>query len=374
MALRPCRCLLVLCCLLALPLFAPAQPPQAKAKTGRLDRHGVPLPEGAVARLGHRRFYNSAGVYATTFSPDGKIVLAVGPGQTSGVSLIFWETATGREVQRFSTTGYNHVRKAVFSPDGKTVALNQESALAMYDWRTGKLLRTYGKDHDIYSFAFSPDGTLLAAGCLGLRDDYRIRVWEVATGRELPPFAGCGESFRPIQFSADGKHLLTGDEAPAKMRPLEKGFPGGVCVWDVATRKKLHDLPDARGPVAFAPDGQTIAQGWKDGQVQVRTVATNQEVCRVPSRAASFGFTPDGKALVTWDANDGARLWDAATGKELRRFQGYFAKEMRWEAFPRTASCWHCWTATTGRGGMRCASGTSPRARKSATAAATRTR
>src|SRR6516225_7746684 len=38
---------------------------------------------------------------------------------------------------------------------------------------------------------------------------------------------------------------------------------------------------------------------------------------------SKFSYLPDGKALVSWGFWGNPRFWDAATGKELRRFEGH---------------------------------------------------
>src|SRR5712692_4406453 len=56
-----------------------------------LDRHGDPLPEGAVARMGTVRFRNATGsITSLRFSADGDTILSVG--YDGAVRL--WETAT----------------------------------------------------------------------------------------------------------------------------------------------------------------------------------------------------------------------------------------------------------------------------------------
>ncbi len=314
MSLFLSRLVLVICSLLALPPLAHGQP---KQPPGRTDLHGVPLPEGAVARLGNRRFHLPGGVGFMAYAPDSKTVL-VSTYERDGVALIFWDTATAREITRLAFPD-RQLSQPTFSPDGKSVAVNRGGVIELFDWRTGKALRTFGKSLDIRAFAFSPDGSLLAAGCFEWKDHNPIRVWEVATGKELAPFPGRGVSLTSLQFSADGKQLLSGAEGGTFQK--DKGtIPGFICVWDVASRKKLHELPRPNSHVAFTADGKSAAVQDKNGTIQVFDLATGAERCQFATLHATFAFTPDGKGLVTCDGSE-ARLWDTITGKELRRFR-----------------------------------------------------
>src|SRR5262249_13402374 len=56
----------------------------------RADRHGDPLPPGAVARLGTVRLRTTATAFVLT--PDGKTILTVSGGRTLGS----WDPETGR--------------------------------------------------------------------------------------------------------------------------------------------------------------------------------------------------------------------------------------------------------------------------------------
>ena len=90
-----------------------AQPPAPEAK----EADGVPLPAGAVARLGSPHLRHGGWVYDIRFSADGKRIASVGSDNTVRV----WDAATGKQqfVVRRMDGGFNRV--AFFAPDGKMI-------------------------------------------------------------------------------------------------------------------------------------------------------------------------------------------------------------------------------------------------------------
>src|SRR5438270_9112362 len=57
---------------------APGGPQEVPDRHPRTDRHGDPLPAGAVARLGATRLRHTYYVEAVAFSPDGKLIASAG--------------------------------------------------------------------------------------------------------------------------------------------------------------------------------------------------------------------------------------------------------------------------------------------------------
>src|SRR5262249_38050447 len=126
---------------------------------------------------------------------------------------------------------------------------------------------------------------------------------------------------------------------------------GVVRVFDVATGAVVRNLPGqgSAAPcdaVTWSPDGRLIASGGQDRVVRLWDAATGRQVRRPPGHARSGSaraFSRDGKRLASASGGIDRRaptdlpnplkllddrptdipdvkVWDVATGKELRSF------------------------------------------------------
>jgi WD40 repeat protein len=247
----------LLCLSLALLLVSPAvlwgEPLPVSSE--RTDRHGDPLPEGAIARLGTIRLRPGRGSYwnedSLALSPDGKL-LATGEPDL----LRFWETATGKEVRSVELPEAHGVLAVLFSPDGKRFAAHAVGCCTWYanhalhvgEVASGKVLQRFDKELHFRMVGFSPDGNLLAA--IGINQHKKttkpiLMLWNVRTGQELRQVEGVGSA----AFTQDGKSLVLGNE------------DGGIGIEDLATGREIQRLEGGQGSVhllAVSPDGHTL--------------------------------------------------------------------------------------------------------------------
>jgi WD40 repeat protein len=102
-----------------------------------------------------------------------------------------------------------------------------------------------------------------------------------------------------------------------------------VRLWELATGKEVRRFTgheDSVWSVAVTPDGKYVVSGSGDKTVRLWDLATGKEVRRFTGHdgaVLSVAVTPDGKYVVSGSWDNTVRLWELATGKEVRRFTGH---------------------------------------------------
>jgi WD40 repeat protein len=231
-----------------------------------------------------------------------------------------WEADTGKEVAKFvkpRPTGlpFGNVQlplSAAVAPDGKAIAMTFEAGgAAVWEADTGKLLFDLaGHEGDVLSVDWSSDGKSLATGGA----DKTVRVWDAATGKELRVLRGPNGMATGVAFDGDGKRLLA------------RASDGTARVWEAATGKELAAIKGHTGAVAdagFSPDGRRLVTAG-DSTVRVWSLDPPVRPDRVltghAGKVTYLTFGAGGKVLFTASADQTARLWDPATGAEVRVF------------------------------------------------------
>jgi len=265
--------------------------------------------------LGHKD-----GIRTVNFSSDGKYVLTSGDDN----SVRLWDAQTGRELRQFQGDSEMF---SVFSPDGGNVlAGNSNGKVWLWDINTGEMIHHFS-DHNfrLFSIAYSPDGKYAVttgfeylANHLNLRTGYPAKLWDIETGQEVRQFSGHVDFVTSAAFSPDGKTIVT-TSADKTAR-----------LWDVESGNEIRRFTghtEGVWSVVFSPDGNSIVTGSRDRTARIWDVQTGMEVRQFIGHAHwvnAVAISPDGRFLLTGSASK-TNLWDIQTGQELQQFNGQTA-------------------------------------------------
>ncbi len=323
-------------------LFEASRTVESEEVRTRLDRLLKLHPLGPTAILpGHTDW-----IMGVEFAPDGSRLVSVSRDKT----LRMWDLTTRKTVYQ-SPPVETPLETAIFTPDGKQMivcggnlrggryelkqcnAANGETihsfvghkgrvnrlrlcgiqchiastgidkTIRIWDIATGKnLVELRGHSHHVYGVSFHPDGKRLASSS---RDD-TVRLWDVSLGKQIQLFEGHTEQVIDVEFSPDGKHLASACDDKT------------IRFWDVTTGKELrrflghkHDIRD----LCFGPDSQLLASASYDKTVKVWEVSTGTCIATLKHEdvVRTVTFSSDGKNLATACGDHTVCVWDRPT-------------------------------------------------------------
>jgi WD40 repeat protein len=294
-------------------------------------------------------------IYNLGLSSDGKLLASTG----ADGSLCIWDLVKLKQLQRIPISqqiGYDAdwSYTPTFSPDGKTVGVDDLTAMRFYDVTTGKPVEKPAAANGEFILGSSPDGAALVS----LSGDKTVRIWERTGGKVLGLVKGV-EDDDFVVLSPDRSKLAVG----ARTKGPPKG-PAGIKIFDIASGKLLAQCAGHEVNVTsltFSPDGTRLASGGYDMTARLWDVATGKEMWRFQGLgsgpAVRLRFTPDGKRVAAVGWFDIIHWVDAATGKEDPQPVGH-GGPVHWVAFTPDGNqvlttaggcAIHLWDAATGK-------------------------
>ena len=159
----------------------------------------------------------------------------------------------------------------------------------------------------IFSLTWRPNTTDVAIGRF-----QNVDLIDPATKQVKATLGGHAEAVRALAFTKDGKRLAAAS-----------GGLGEVLVWDVDRKKvlvKINGHQDAIYAVSFSPDGKYLATSSYDKLVKLWDAATGLEVRTLKDHidaVYALAFTPDGQRLISGAADRTVKIWKVSTGECL---------------------------------------------------------
>lgn len=281
-----------------------------------------------VLQSGHSIYVSSL-----AFSPDGRWVAS------GGESIVnIWDLKTGLEFR--SLRGHTDEVKAVaFSPDSRLLAsASDDNTVMLWEISTGSKLATLltGKHiMGMMSVVFDPDGKRL----ISLNQDRTVTIWDVASGQRLGGFSAGGVSGQAYftRLTPDGHWVMSDFNDQTINRRV-------IGLWEVNSGERVYthisQLRDMNNPT-LSPDGHWLVSTDNHKAINLWDVRTGSIVYSlyadpnvdISNWTFSFAFSPDGKIVAVGDDEQQTlRLLDAATGREVRKFEKTFAENPSFSA------------------------------------------
>jgi serine/threonine protein kinase/WD40 repeat protein len=241
---------------------------------------------------------------AFEFSPDSRQFVLADADNGIGV----YELPSGRRLRRLEP-GPRPLLVAIH-PTERKLAVAHNTGVQVRDLETGKVLASFPHIGDPYAWtAWHPDGKILAT----VGGDRVIRLWDVATGKEIVRMEGTRNGGINFTFNHRGDLLAS------------NSWEGILRLWDTWSGKQVLSAmyPFNYNRRQFSPDDRFLFGGIKGIKVQIVEVAGGREyrtLVRDPVLGQGFyqdtAVSGDGRLLAA-GALDGFGLWDLPSGKPL---------------------------------------------------------
>jgi WD40 repeat protein len=266
-------------------------------------------------------------VNGVAISADGKRAVSA----SWDGNLRYWDLDDNTMIRQIAGNG-SRFNSVALSPDGKRLLSGGgDRKMRLWDLGTGVEVRAFAHLNEVWDVTFSPDGKTALSAC----QDGGVRLWALESGATLQTMATEAGAWAAA-FTSDGKHGLTGNGLSAKA--VNGPF---LRMWDLATGTEIRQFEghtkDVRH-VAISPDGKQLLSASFDGTVRLWELQTGKELKKFDGPGnfvESVSFTPDGKravcsygpatarAFLDEDPRCSVKLWDLATGKEIKQFKGH---------------------------------------------------
>jgi WD40 repeat protein len=212
------------------------------------------------------------------------------------VLIIVIDAVNGIKAQTLNSAGYmkietGNLEKRIFERKAAEHE-RQAAASAAIEWNIN------GHSSSVSSVAFSPDGKQVISGSI----DNTLKLWDVATSREIRIFSGHSGRVFSIAFSPDGKQVISGS------------WDKTLKLWDVTTGREIRTFTGHTNPVtsvAFNPDGKQVISGSADKTLKLWNASGGSITFSGHSdEVTSVTFSPDGKQVVSGDSDGYITLWN----------------------------------------------------------------
>lgn len=238
------------------------------------------------------------------FSRDGTLIAGA---STSDGTVKLWNVASERLVRSMPTHA-DDVYSIAFTPDGTTLAAaTSNGTIVRWNTKTGAPLGTpLHESFQVNAVAYSHNGALLAAGTPA----GAVNVIDSLTGKSVSRFS-VGQPVMQLAFSPDSRELGVATPAQVVLRNLRSGRERLLNAGSPPASARA--MPQAG--VAFSPTQPILATVSDTGNLMLWSSTTGQLLRTEPHDTGGevVSFSPNGNTILTVDGAGEGIVWDTET-------------------------------------------------------------
>ena len=267
---------------------------------------------------------HAEGVYALTFSADGRLLASASSPRNSledpePYEVRIWDASTGR-LRATLHGARGRVYDMALTPDSQRLitavgyrdGTKARGEVTVWNLTTGKVEETLpGHRQPVKCIELSPEGDLLATGA-----NQKVLIWDLAERRVVRTLAPCPDTIGDIAFSPSGRQLAVVSRST-------------IMVWNADDAQLIRSTQvnaTHLWGIAYSTDGQTIATCGNDRDILLWDTATLtlKDTLRGHTNSVrSVAFCKDGLTLVSGGDDFAIRVWDVASATERTAYRGH---------------------------------------------------
>ena len=205
-----------------------------------------------------------------------------------------------------------------------------DRTIRLWSVATGRQIRQFRKKHNnewmlSFALALSYDGDHLLSG----GDDNTVYLWSTDTGQVISQYSGHQDRITSIVFSADEKYAISGSRDKTIKRWLladkNKMLTPKEISQEVSQSTTIATLADTIVTLKLTPGGNSLiaasyTSAWK---VDFNNSSKPEMFSEHPAGITALSVSPDGKYVLTGDLANNIWLSDLNNQKKIKSFSGH---------------------------------------------------
>ena len=261
-----------------------------------------PEPSSQFFMMGHIGSVNTV-----AFTSDGSHIVSGSDDQT----IKIWDFGSGKLLR--SIDGHDNINSITVTPDNSQIVSGSDNKLVkVWDLENGQLSYSLeGHRDSVNAVAVTSDGKKVVSGS----DDNLVKIWYLNSGEVRDLFEEYSGNVNTVAITPDGKKVVSGYEN------------GSVKLWDLESQRFLRSFEGHRGSVsvvAISRNGSRIISGADDNIINIWDLQSGELLRTLDEHTDSveaIAISLDNLQIISGADDNTIKIWDLQTGKLVQSFE-----------------------------------------------------